>query len=119
MMTSQRSVCVMQPPAKLNLFLEILGKRPDAYHELVTLMVTVNIHDSLELQTDVLGHLSVVTRWVSGRRTDFFSAVDRRLATTWRSEDRNHGAGGAENLVVRWLQLLRDAVAHRPGPESI
>ncbi len=106
-MTNQRSGCVMQPPAKLNLFLEILGKRPDAYHELVTLMVTVSIQDSLEFQSDELGQLIVVTRWVSGRRADFFSAVDRRLATTWRSEYQNPRADGAENLVVRALQLLR------------
>ena len=26
-------------PAKLNLFLEVLGKRPDGYHEVETLMV--------------------------------------------------------------------------------
>ena len=35
-------------PAKLNLFLEILGKRPDGYHELESLMVAVDLFDTLE-----------------------------------------------------------------------
>ena len=34
-------------PAKLNLYLEILGKRPDGYHEIETLMVAVNLYDRL------------------------------------------------------------------------
>jgi 4-diphosphocytidyl-2-C-methyl-D-erythritol kinase len=34
-------------PAKLNLFLEVLGKRPDGYHELETLMVPVSLCDWL------------------------------------------------------------------------
>lgn len=37
----------LQAPAKLNLYLEILGKRPDGYHELESLMVTVDLHDHL------------------------------------------------------------------------
>ncbi len=31
--------------AKINLTLEILGKRPDGYHNLVTVMTTIGIHD--------------------------------------------------------------------------
>ncbi len=34
-------------PAKINLFLEILGKRPDGFHELVTVMETIAIGDRL------------------------------------------------------------------------
>ncbi len=37
----------VEAPAKLNLFLEILGKRPDGYHELETLMVTIGWYDTL------------------------------------------------------------------------
>lgn len=37
-------------PAKLNLFLEILGKRPDGYHELSTVMAPVSLYDTLTLR---------------------------------------------------------------------
>jgi 4-diphosphocytidyl-2-C-methyl-D-erythritol kinase len=36
-------------PAKLNLFLEVLGRRPDGFHEIETLMVTVDLFDTLAL----------------------------------------------------------------------
>jgi 4-diphosphocytidyl-2-C-methyl-D-erythritol kinase len=35
-------------PAKLNLFFEILGKRPDGYHEIATLATPISIYDRLE-----------------------------------------------------------------------
>jgi 4-diphosphocytidyl-2-C-methyl-D-erythritol kinase len=34
-------------PAKLNLFLEVLGRRPDGYHELETVMVSIALYDTL------------------------------------------------------------------------
>ncbi|MHC4943533.1 MAG: 4-(cytidine 5'-diphospho)-2-C-methyl-D-erythritol kinase [Planctomycetota bacterium] len=37
-------------PAKLNLFLEVLGKRDDGYHELDTVMHSVTLYDTLEIQ---------------------------------------------------------------------
>src|SRR5215471_20601994 len=36
--------------AKINLRLEILGKRPDGYHELRTIFQTVSLHDELRLR---------------------------------------------------------------------
>ncbi len=38
--------------AKINLRLEILGKRPDGYHELRTIFQTVSLHDDLKLWRD-------------------------------------------------------------------
>ena len=42
-------------PAKINLHLEVLGRRPDGYHELATLMVAVSLHDTLEFTDDPAG----------------------------------------------------------------
>lgn len=48
-------------PAKINLFLEVLGRRPDGYHELVTVMHPIDIVDDLacrpSAQTRVRGDL--------------------------------------------------------------
>ncbi len=38
-------------PAKINLFLHISGKRPDGYHELLTLMCCVTLYDILSINT--------------------------------------------------------------------
>lgn len=54
---------MLQASAKVNLVLEILGKRQDGYHELVTLLQAVDLFDRLVLEesdtvmlsTDVLG----------------------------------------------------------------
>ena len=36
--------------AKINLRLDILGRRPDGYHELRTIFQTISLHDTLELE---------------------------------------------------------------------
>lgn len=41
---------VVAAPAKINLFLEVRGKRPDGYHDLETLMVAVNVYDTLTVR---------------------------------------------------------------------
>jgi 4-diphosphocytidyl-2-C-methyl-D-erythritol kinase len=42
-------------PAKVNLFLEVLGRRPDGYHELATLMTVVSLYDTLEFREEPTG----------------------------------------------------------------
>ena len=37
--------------AKLNLTLEVLGKRSDGYHEIASIMQTINLHDTLSFQS--------------------------------------------------------------------
>ena len=41
---------VIAAPAKVNLFLELLAKRPDGYHELQTLLAPIDLYDTLEIQ---------------------------------------------------------------------
>ncbi len=45
----------VRAPAKINLFLEVLGRRPDGYHEVETLMVTVSLSDTLDFTPDPSG----------------------------------------------------------------
>lgn len=59
MSKSDRRQLSIEAPAKINLHLEVLGKRPDGYHELESLMVTVSLADSLtfhEAETGTVVH---------------------------------------------------------------
>lgn len=77
-------------PAKLNLFLEVLGRRPDGYHEVETLMVAVDLHDRLSFSDEPSGAVAL--------RCD-----DPALPT------------GSDNLVVKAAQRLKAATGCRRG----
>lgn len=52
-------------PAKINLFLKILGKRPDGYHDIYSLVQTVDLYDTLTISetdrgTKLIGTATVV-----------------------------------------------------------
>jgi len=51
--------CVVAAPAKVNLFLELTTKRPDGYHDLATLMSTIDLYDTLEVRLDPSGEISL------------------------------------------------------------
>ena len=57
------SSVLVQAPAKLNLFFEILCKRGDGYHEIETLMVPINLWDTLVATSDPSGRMGVDCRW--------------------------------------------------------
>src|SRR6201995_1438131 len=45
------SISVKQfAPAKINLYLHILGRRPDGFHELETLMAPISLGDTLDIE---------------------------------------------------------------------
>lgn len=46
-------------PAKLNLFLEVLGKRSDGFHEIETLMLPIGLYDTLYFQSDRSGKIEL------------------------------------------------------------
>ncbi len=48
------------PPAKVNLYLDVRGQRADGYHDIATLLVPVNLYDTLELQPSGDGDLKLV-----------------------------------------------------------
>jgi 4-diphosphocytidyl-2-C-methyl-D-erythritol kinase len=81
---------VVRAPAKVNLFLEVLGKRKDGYHEIATLMVAVNLEDTLVLREN-------------GPETIALDCDQPELTT------------GAENLVVRAARLLQERTGCRRG----
>jgi len=44
------SSLLVYAPAKVNLFLEVIGKRSDGYHNIETIMLAVNLYDKLEFR---------------------------------------------------------------------
>jgi len=40
----------LEAPAKINLYLEVVGRRPDGYHEIVTVLQTLALADHVELR---------------------------------------------------------------------
>jgi 4-diphosphocytidyl-2-C-methyl-D-erythritol kinase len=91
---------VVRAPAKVNLFLEVLGKRPDGYHELATLMVAVGLYDTLEFESD---------------RTE---AVQLEIVPAENQPARENLpplSSGPDNLVCRAAELLLRHTGHKSG----
>lgn len=86
-------------PAKLNLYLEVLDRRPDGFHEIETLMVPVSLYDTLRLTLRHDGLLELSARWDLGCRAGLSR---EELQVRWGDLPN-----GPENLVVRALELLR------------
>lgn len=85
-------------PAKLNLYLEVLGRRPDGYHEIETLMVPVNLFDTLRLEPSDDGRLHLSARWDLGC---YHASSDDPSVNAWGDLPQ-----GDDNLVLRALVLL-------------
>jgi 4-diphosphocytidyl-2-C-methyl-D-erythritol kinase len=46
-------------PAKINLYLEIVGDRPDGYHELIMILQSIDLADQIDLQSSVTDNMRV------------------------------------------------------------
>jgi len=78
----------LMAPAKINWTLEVLGRRPDAFHNVKTVLQTIDLCDSLEIET----------------------AAELTLEAT--------GEGlppPEENLTIRAARLLRETTGYRGG----
>jgi 4-diphosphocytidyl-2-C-methyl-D-erythritol kinase len=53
------NVCFVRAYAKINLTLDVTGRRADGYHELATVMQTVDLHDTLCLTTTGDGSVEI------------------------------------------------------------
>jgi 4-diphosphocytidyl-2-C-methyl-D-erythritol kinase len=92
-------------PAKLNLFLEVIGRRGDGYHDLDTVIIAISLTDRLRfhpLATDDLT-LAMVPR--EGESYEPLAPEDG----AWRIPT------DASNLVLRALAALRQATGVRQG----
>ncbi|HOX21884.1 MAG TPA: 4-(cytidine 5'-diphospho)-2-C-methyl-D-erythritol kinase [Elusimicrobiales bacterium] len=53
-MPTERKI-TLKAPAKLNLFLEVLRKRPDGYHDLATIFAKISLHDTVTVRRAARG----------------------------------------------------------------
>ncbi|MHC4931533.1 MAG: 4-(cytidine 5'-diphospho)-2-C-methyl-D-erythritol kinase, partial [Planctomycetota bacterium] len=56
---SSSSALELEAPAKLNLCLEVLGRRPDGYHEIDSVFAAVDLCDTVRLEYSADIRLSV------------------------------------------------------------
>ena len=85
----QESSLVVDAPAKLNLFLGIRGRRPDGYHDLETVMVSIGLFDTLRLTPAPPETLRFVCRSPSSSACEL--------------------PADSENLALRAARLLADS----------
>ena len=78
--------------AKINLTLDILGKRPDGYHEVAMVMQSIGLHDTIEMEKSAAGiALTINVPWLR--------ADEKNLA--WRAAElmqQEYGLSGGVNM---------------------
>jgi len=111
-LTTYLNDVVAWAPAKVNLFLEVLGKRPDGYHEIATLMVAVRLFDTV-----VFRELSEPEAQARGGDESLAcaSGSERCESTLSLSCSDATLSVGADNLVMRAATLLRERTGCSKG----
>lgn len=87
-------------PAKVNLYLELLGKRSDGFHELETIMTTVSLFDQLAFTSNQTGQLHLTLEMAEN---DYSSAS--------RGGDDEQIPTDERNLVIQALIRLQKMVS--------
>jgi 4-diphosphocytidyl-2-C-methyl-D-erythritol kinase len=82
----------LRVPCKVNLYLEVLRRRPDGYHDLRTVMQAVSLYDELDLAPRQDGRIAL-------------TCSDPALPA------------GEENLAVRAARMLKERSATRQGAD--
>jgi 4-diphosphocytidyl-2-C-methyl-D-erythritol kinase len=89
---------IARAPAKLNLFLDVLGRREDGFHNLETLMVPIRLADQVAFTPTPLA--------ADGRPGE----IRLGIRTCWPVRSPPQPVeipAGAENLIIQALELLR------------
>jgi len=105
---------VLLSPAKVNLYLKVVGKRPDGYHDLVSVVDVISLYDVLHVRGTEDGAVAVADDrglLPTGRPTRFtgrsrYSGAlrDSRRASRRRREAHPPGSGlggGSGNAAAR------------------
>lgn len=98
-------------PSKVNLFLRVAGRRDDGYHDLVTVLQTLSIHDTLIASLDVSG-------------ASAHPAARRFMHLAFSADGHQGVPSGEDNLAVQAARLLMSRLGigtgqpdpHHDGP---
>lgn len=109
-------------PAKINLFLEVLAKRSDGYHEIETLMAPISLFDTLFFSPTTEGKIELACRWASPDgpklQAPGYSPLDSHHGSSCGSASL-HTLGDLppekDNLVYRAVALLRERAGVEAG----
>lgn len=124
--------CMRKAPAKINLALDILGRRLDGYHEMRMVMQTVDLSDTVVLE-ETGGGFALSARGLdlpAGKKTleqqaaeAFFRAAGLPmpgLAVALEKKTPAYaGLGGGSADAAALLRLLRDRYAPGMPPETL
>ena len=102
-----------RPPAKLNLFLELLARRPDGFHEIDTVMIPIDWRDELQLQRIPDNRIDLQVEWLPS-----LPVVAQRLGVEVESSTGLRLLDiptDESNLAHRALAAFRDAFKIKDG----
>ena len=89
----------IQAPAKINLFLDILGKRPDGYHNIKSIVLPVSVYDRVILENRPSGIETVATNDIQ------LPGIPWAMA--WCAPE--------DNLATRAARLLKEVTGYPGG----
>jgi len=95
---------IVHTPAKLNLFLEVLNKRPDGFHDLETVMTMIGLYDTLRFSPVPPSENSQCEIQLCLNKTE--SACSDDISS------------GHDNLIVKAAKLLKEHAGY-PGGAKI
>ena len=95
--------CTVRAPAKINLHLRILGRRPDRFHEVCTLLQSVDLHDTLAFRRRP-GPLTVRSR-SSGVPRDRANLVWAAASALWTASGRPGVPTGAAVTITKRIPM--------------
>ena len=118
--------------AKINLALDILGKRPDGYHDMRMIMQTVSLHDTISVEVrdgDFSLQMDGFTP-PAGKKTleqqaaeAFFNYISKPLpglaVSIMKRTPAYAGLGGGSADVAALLRILRDVYAPELSTETL
>src|SRR5262249_25573819 len=95
------SAMVVWAPAKVNLHLEILGKRADGYHEIETLMVAISLFDTLVFKEEPSSNLHLTCQ----RRDLSCGLPNLVLRAAWALQQASGTARGARIRLAKRIPM--------------